>query len=231
MKLYHIGLLYILLLCEACSTQSKQNLPTAQVKVPIDSLAWIDTVRFNNKLTDRQQKLVYLVRNNEEDYEKLKDTNRVALRFFWWRAFNPYVVVRVENRPQIYDSSGVRKLYQEWFALYKEDITQLNDDCPVRKENKCFGKPFPFVHQQQVAILPLNETTAIINKLNTIGFWQMKPEYNRGIHTDGSNWILEVYYKGRYKQVEVDLSAHPVKDVCLEMLRLTGKKLDPKEIY
>ncbi len=59
----------------------------------------------------------------------------------------------------------------------------------------------------------------------------MKPEYNRGIHTDGSNWILEVYYKGRYKQVEVDLSAHPVKDVCLEMLRLTGKKLDPKEIY
>ena len=79
--------------------------------------------------------------------------------------------------------------------------------------------------------MPVNKIPTIIHKLDAVGFWQMKPAYSQGSHTDGSHWNLEVYYKGRYKQVSVDLAEHPVKEICLEMLKLSGKKLDPKEIY
>ena len=172
----------------------------------VNSLAWIDTVRFNSNLTDAQRKQVYLVRNNEEDYEKLNDTARIALRFFWWRAFHPYLVVRIENRPEVYDSSGVRKLYEEWFALSKEDVARLNHDCPVRKGDKCFDKPFPFVHQQRVVLLKINEIPSVVKQLDAIKFWQMNSEYNSpGMHTDGSNWTLEVFYKGKYKAVSTDI--------------------------
>jgi hypothetical protein len=213
----------------ACSNQPKTEVTKTN---GVNPSAWIDTVRFNSKLTDVQRKQVYLVRNNEEDYKMLSDTARIALRFFWWRAFHPYLVVRVENRPEVYDSSGVRKLYEEWFALSKEDITRLNHDCPVEKDDKCFGKPFPFVHQQKVALLKVNETPSVVKQLKDIGFWQMKSEYNSpGIHTDGSNWTLEVYYKGKYKSVSTDIPNESIKKVCLEMLKTSGYKIKPDEIY
>ena len=225
-----IALLALSAMLLECSPQTKEP-AVASVSAP--SLDWIDTVHYDNssKLNHEQSNEVFFIRHNEENYQKLTDTARIALRFSWYRALHPTVTVRVENRPEIYDSSGVRKVYQEWFALYKEDIVRLNHDCPIRKGDKCYGKPFPFVHQQQVVVLTANKIPSIVQKLDAIGFWKMKPVYSRGPHGDGSNWNLEVYYKGRYKQVSIDLPVHPVKDVCLEMLNLTGKKLDPKEIY
>ena len=198
----------------------------------VNSLAWVDTVRFNSSLTDVQRKQVYSVRNNEEDYEKLTDTARIALRFFWWRAFHPHVVVRVENRPEIRDSSGVRKLYEEWFALYKVDISRLNHDCPVEKNGKCFGKPFPFIYQQHVVLLKPNAVPYIIKELSAIGFWHMKPVHNpRPPSTDGSSWTLEVFYKGKYKEVTTDMPNEPIKKLCLEMVKMSGYKPKPNEVY
>lgn len=197
----------------------------------VNPLAWVDTVHFNSTLTDKQWGQVYFARNNEEDYEKLTDTTRIALRFSWYRSFHHYVVVRIENRPEIRDSSGTRKLYEEWFALYKENLSRLNHDCPVKKGEKCFGKPFPYVHQQQVALLETNKTPLVVKKLKAMKFWQMQRNYSTGPHADGSDWTLEVYYKGKYKVVSVDVEKHPVKDLCLEMLRLTGYKIKKNEVY
>lgn len=220
-------LLLAAVLIGACSSPDKQQLKTALNSSEANE--WMDTVRFNSKLTDKQRQQVYLARNNEEDYTKLRDTARIMLRFFWWRAFDPYVVVRLENRPEIYDSSRVRRIYQEWFALYKEDISRLNHDCPVRINERCTGKPYPFVHQQHVELLPVNKTPAILKMLDSIGFWKMKPVYQAGPHTDGSDWMLEVYYKGKYKQVSTDRQQHPLKAVCLRLLQLSGYK--PKRVY
>ena len=201
----------------SCSEQRESRIIVVK---PDTSIAWIDTVRFNSKLTDAQRKQVYLVRNNEESYKTLTDTNRIMLRFYWYRSFHPYVVVRLKNRPEVYDSSGVRKIYTEWFALYKEDISRLNHDCPVRIKNRCTGKPYPFVHQKHVELLKVNHTPVVLNALDSIGFWEMKPSYEEGPHTDGSSWTLEVYYKGKYKQVLTDQEQNPIKGICLKMLEL-----------
>ena len=229
MNLYSALLVAICGFFVACAPQQK---PEVVKTNGVNPSAWIDTVRFNSNLTDAQRKQVYLIRNNEEDYEKLTDTARVALRFFWWRAFHPYVVVRVENRPEIRDSSGVRKLYEEWFALYKEDILRLNHDCPIEKDGKCFGKPLPFIHQQHVVLLKVNEMPHIVKELSALGFWQMKPAYNPGPpSTDGSSWTLEVFYKGKYKEVTTDMPNEPIKKLCLEMLKMSGYKPKANEIY
>ena len=213
----------------ACTPQQEHEVVKTN---GVNPLAWIDTVRFNSKLTSEQSKQVYLVRNNEEDYEKLTDTARVALRFSWWRAFNPYLVVRVENRPEIRDSSGVRRLYEEWFALYKEDIRRLNHDCPVEENGKCSGKALPFVHQQNIVLLKANQAPHVVSELNALGFWQMKSEYNSpGIQTDGSSWTLEVFYKGKYKVVTTDIPNDSIKRLCLEMLRMSGYKPKTNQIY
>ena len=212
----------------ACSQQPKVEKAKTN---GVNPLAWIDTVRFNSNLTQAQWQQVYFVRNNEEDYEKLTDTARIALRFSWWRAFHHYVVVRVENRPEIRDSSGVRNLYEEWFALYKENIQRLNHDCPVQKDGKCFGRPLPYVHQQNVVLLKENVMPHVVGELNAIGFWQMKPVNNSPPHTDGSSWTLEVFYKGKYKVVTTDMPNEPFKKLCLEMVKMSGYKPKPEEIY
>ena len=229
MNLYSTLLITACGLFVACAPEQK---PEVVKTNGVNPLAWIDTVRFNSNLTDAQQREVCLIRNNEEDYEKLTDTARIALRFFWWRAFHPYMVVRVENRPEIRDSSGVRKLYEEWFALYKEDISRLNHDCPVEKDGKCFGKSLPFTHQQNVVLLNVNEIPNIVKELDAMRFWQMKPSYNSiAPHTDGSNWTLEVFYKGKYKVVTTDIPNKSIKRLCLEMLKMSGYKPKTNEIY
>ena len=229
MKPYSALLIFVCGAFVACAPQQKPEIIKTN---GINLLAWIDTVRFNSNLTEAQSKQVYFVRNNEEDYEKLTDTARIALRFSWWRAFHPYMVVSIENRPEIRDSSGVRKLYEEWFALYKQDITRLNHDCPVEKDGKCFGKPLPFIHQQNVILLKSNEVPQIIKELDAMGFWQMKPTYNSQVsHIDGSDWTLEVFYKGKYKLVTTNIPNKSIKRLCLEMLKMSGYKPKANEIY
>ena len=197
---------------------------------PDNSTAWIDTVRFNSNLTDEQRKQVYFARNNEEDYEKLTDTSRIMFRFYWYRSFHPYVIVRLENKPELYDSSGVNKTYTEWFALYKEDISRLNHDYPVRLNDKCSGKPYPFVNEEHGVLLKANHIPSVINALDSIGFWKMKPLYEAEPHTDGSSWTLEVYYMGKYKQVSTDQKRNPIKSICLKMLKLSAYNVKPNKI-
>ncbi|AII52485.1 hypothetical protein N008_10925 [Hymenobacter sp. APR13] len=193
--------------------------------------AWIDTVRFNTELTDEQRRQVFYVRNHEEDYLTIRDTSRIMLRFFWSRSFHPFTVVRLENRPEFYDSAGVVKKYEEWFATYKQDIRRINHDCPTRKDDRCYGKVLPFVHRQGVEILPVNQRPPLLALLDSIGFWQMRPVYSAGAHTDGSNWTLQVYYKGKYHEVSTDLQRHPIKLVCLRLLKLSKYPAKPDEIY
>jgi len=213
----------------ACNEQ-KNRVDTVSKK---DDSSWMDTVRFNSNLTSEQREQVYYKRNFEENYKRIKDTTRVALRFFWWRSFHPYTVVRLENRPQveINNSSGKRTVYTEWFATYKVDVQRLNRDCPERRGNKCYGEQRPFVWQQNVCVLPANKTPAVIAALDSIGFWQMKANYADASHTDGSNWTLQVYYHGRFQEVSTDMQTHPIKRICLRMLKLSGYKPKQDEIY
>lgn len=230
---YLFQLLVLTGFCVSCSEQSKHQvvLTKSDVSKTANPLAWIDTVRFNTPLTEEQSRQVYFVRNNEEDLRKLTDTARVILRFSWWRAFHPAVNARVENRPQIRDSSGVRRLYQEWFALCKENIQRLNDHCPVEIDGKCSGQQLTHLYQQHVVLLPVNQQPKILAELNDAGFWQMDSANFDTPHTDGSSWNLEVYYKGKYKSVTTDKQQHPIKKLCLEILKLSEYPIKKEEIY
>jgi hypothetical protein len=225
---YLFQLLVLTGFCVSCSERRQQELT---VKKPDNSLEWVDTVHFNTPLSEEQQRQVFFVRNNEEDLRKLTDTARIVMRFSWWRAFHPAVNVRVENRPQVWDSSGTRRLYEEWFALYKENIQRLNGHCPVEKDGKCYGKQLHSIYQQHVVLLPSNQTPKILARLDSIGFWKMNAYYPDAPHTDGSSWNLEVYYKGRYKAVTTDRSEHPIKEICLQMLRMSEYKTKKNEVY
>jgi len=221
-----VGLIFFLVACDTKKAEVKSVTLTSDT-------AWIDTVRFNDNLTPEQSKQVYYKRNFEEDYKQIEDTARVALRFFWYRSFHPYTVVRIENRPENYmaDSSGKQAVYTEWFAVYKINIQRLNHDCPARKGDKCSGKVRPYLWQQNVNLLLVNKTPAIIAALDSIKFWNMKEVYASPAHTDGSNWTLQVYYHGKYHEVSTDMQSHPIKQICLRMLKLSGYKLKSREIY
>lgn len=221
------GALLLLLACEQA--------PTTRGSLPVEAIGsdWTDTVRFNSELTPDQKAQLFYKRNYEEDYRTLHDTARVALRFFWWRAFHPFVIIRIENRPQVWDSAGVRKVYEEWFATYKQDVARLNNDCPVRKNDRCFGKPLPFVHRQGVEILPVNCQPALLAMLDSVDFWHLPADTTKEAHTDGSNWTLQVYYKGRYRELSTNTTAarHPLKSICRRMIKLSGYLVKPDEIY
>ena len=78
----------------------------------------------------------------------------------------------------------------------------------------------------------INEMPSVVKHLDAIKFWQMNSEYNSpGIHTDGSNWTLEVFYKGKYKVVSTDIPNEPIKKICSEMLKASGYKTKSDEIY
>ena len=65
-----------------------------------------------------------------------------------------------------------------------------------------------------------------------MGFWQMKPSYNSIVpHTDGSDWTLEIFYKGKYKTVTTNIPNKSIKRLCLEMLKVSGYKPKANEIY
>lgn len=217
----------LLLACE----RAPKPLATEPARAATD--AWMDTVRFNTKLTAEQSAQVFYKRNNEENYRDLHDTARVALRFFWWRAFHPFVIVRVENRPEIWDSAGVRKVYEEWFATYKQGVSRLNHDCPVRQNDQCSGKPLPFVHRQGVEILPVNQPPPLLAVLDSVDFWHLPADTATEAHTDGSSWTLQVYYKGRYRELSTNTTAanHPLKRICRRMIKLSGYPVKPNEIY
>ena len=80
-------------------------------------------------------------------------------------------------------------------------------------------------------MLKANEAPHIISQLDTMGFWQMKSAYETGLHTDGSSWVLEVFYKGKYKVVTTDIPNDSIKQLCLEMLKISNYKIKANEIY
>jgi len=42
---------------------------------------------------------------------------------------------------------------------------------------------------------------------------------------------LQVYYHGKYHEVSTDMDKHPIKLICLRMLKLSGYKPKLEEIY
>ena len=236
-QLYKTNLLLLFVFFSACNQQRKSERPAVKVAAAaIDSCSIdfdIDTVRFRNNLSDCQNRKIYLIKNFEEDYEKINDTARVAIRFFWYRSFNEPVIIRLENRPiiRLSDSSSQREIWQEWFASYKIDIRKLNRDFTIEKGDKYYGRIPPFVFRQGVEVLPVNETPEIISVLDSIRFWQMKPEYLAGPHTDGSSWTLQAYYKGKYHEVTTDMQKHPIKEVCRQLIKLSKYPVKKEDIY
>lgn len=230
-------LLTVLVALGACEEQPAATLNARNKTVAVtDSCSLnfdIDTIRFQNSLTQCQARQVYYRKFFEEDYRRIDDTARVALRFTWDRSFHEPVIIRLENRATIRlsDSTSRREVWQEWFATYKANIRKLNRDFVVQKGNRRLGKVPPFVFQQSVQVLPVNETPTIIAALDSIGFWQMKTSYPAPLHTDGSSWMLEVYRNGRYHEVSTDMQEHPIKEICLQLIRLSKYPATPDEIY
>lgn len=223
----------ILIGCKQSST--KELLSRNQVLNDSCSINFdIDTIRFSTKLTDCQMHQVFYRRNFEEDYSKIEDTSRVALRFIWWRSFHGLTIVRLENRPTIAFIDGnirKRKIWQEWFATYKTDIQSLNHDYTIWAKDKRSGKIPPFVFQQHVEKLPVNKIPTAVQLLDSIKFWNMKPIDSAPAHTDGSYWTLQVYRNGKYHEVSTDKSDHALKSVCIQLLKLSKHPATPDEIY
>lgn len=83
--------------------------------------------------------------------------------------------------------------------------------------------------EQKSTSLTLTEWTDFLSCIDSMDFWRMPSRgNNRGY--DGSEWILEGAAPGKYHVVHRHLGQE-IKDVCLELLKMTDLKLEQKDIY
>ena len=135
-----------------------------------------------------------------------------AYRFLWLRSFDDPIAVRVELRPD-----RTARLVAKVLRRSDEGVRVVTAD--VRRP----------------------EVEALLHLLAQTRFWALPthaPEIDPGsgmmaIKFDGSNWILEGTWGGRYHVVDRwsgDMSAG-YRAACLAMLDLSGVQIRPEEIY
>lgn len=159
----------------------------------------------------------WLSKNYEESIVQISDTNRVVFRLNWWRAFHPYVIIRIENFPQQVQDS----LYVEQYAVSKVYRDELNDYSSLA--------PRPYLFEQKNCKVSNAELEGLIALANKVNIWNVKSD--KVIQTDGSNWELEIYMKGKYHLVSSNSVSPAIKEIGQEMIELSCLKLKKEEIY
>ncbi len=79
-------------------------------------------------------------------------------------------------------------------------------------------------------MLSLNEWTLFLQKIDSLGFWNMKTTENEMQGFDGAQWILEGKELGRYHVID-RWSGGNITPICLDLLKMTDIKIKEDDIY
>ncbi len=163
----------------------------------------------------------WLVKNYEENYKEIKAKDRVAIRFSWWRAFDNFTIIRIENIPtRVFNSdSSDSKVFQKYYAVCKTYLDDLND-----YDN---GKPYLF--DQKVTEIRTEDFDKFIELIDQLKIMTKNSE--KVLMTDGSNWDIEISKNGKYYRFDTNNPDKATKTLGLEMIRLSGLKIEKEKIY
>ena len=78
--------------------------------------------------------------------------------------------------------------------------------------------------------LTTKEWSLIENKINSIDFWTLPTTETEIMGTDGSQWILEGKYLGKYKVVD-RWCGGAISVICKELINLTDLKIEKEKLY
>lgn len=78
--------------------------------------------------------------------------------------------------------------------------------------------------------LTTEEWTFIEKKIDSINFWTLPTTETKILGTNGSQWILEGKYLGKYKVVNRWLGG-VISEICLEMINLTDLEIEKDKLY
>lgn len=170
---------------------------------------------------DDQKRTNWLIKNCEESYEKITDKERVAIRFSWWRAFDGFIIIRVENIPtRVFNAdSSYSKVLSRHVAIYKTFYDDLNDYKGSR----------PYLFDQRVTEIKQEQFDNLLDLINRLDL--LSKNSKKIVTTDGSNWNIEVYKNGQYHRYDTNDPDDATKTVGIEMIKLSGLKVDKDKIY
>ena len=168
-----------------------------------------------------QKRTEWLDKNYEEDYKSINDKDRVAIRFSWWRAFEKFTIIRIENIPtRIFNSdSSDTKVFQKYYAVSKTYHDDLND-----YENRKY-----YLFDQHVTEINTEDFEKFIELIDRLKIMTKKSK--KILMTDGSNWDIEISKDGKYFQLNTNNPDEATKTFGAEMIRLSGLKIDKDKIY
>jgi len=134
----------------------------------------------------------------------VKKQHGEVYRFLWGRAFHSRIMIRVQKKDKTY--SLVLK------QTKKQDSNMM-------------------IEQEEERILTSKEWNMFINHLNKLSFWNYSL-FNDEVCLDGSTWMLEAAKNGKYHVIHRYCpKSQKFRNACLYLVKLSGLKLDPKEIY
>jgi len=161
----------------------------------------------------------WLKKNYEENIEEISDTNRIIIRLNWYRSFHPFTIIRIENFPEILGDSTRQIIHADQFIISKVYRDDVNN----------YESSRPFLFEQHNTKISDEELRRLMDVINKNDFWNQKSDLI--LQTDGSNWELEMYIKGKYHMVSSNKVNPLIKNIGLEMIKLSGLKLKQEEIY
>lgn len=145
----------------------------------------------------------------EESFLKISDKNKEAYRFLWLRSFHHPIFVRIERNQDKYNL--VAKEY-DGKADIKPGKLLRTDEKSISKEEWC----------------------EFIELLEKSDFWNIKArEYSDIINGfDGAQWILEAAKEDRYHAIDAwSPEDENFREVCMFLLKLSGRNIDEIEVY
>jgi hypothetical protein len=126
-------------------------------------------------------------------------------RFTYLRTFDNPIVIRLENH---------------------NDIVSIH----WKVSNGAGGYEPGEIIVNQSKELTTEEWKLIENKINSIDFWNLPTAETEIIGTDGSQWILEGKYLGKYKVVD-RWCGGVISAICKDLINLTDLKIEKDKLY
>jgi hypothetical protein len=164
----------------------------------------------------------WLRKIHEEDYKEITDKNRMVVRFIWNRSFDNLIVIRIENvqKGVVVDSiSGDYGLVQKYCVISKTFLGDLY--IYGTKERNFYNQSVNEISKDD-----FQKFTDLINKLKI----KQKKSVRYQIE-DGSDWDFEIVVNGEYFRLDTNSPDNETKTLGLEMIKLSGLKIEKSKIY
>ena len=125
-------------------------------------------------------------------------------RFLWGRSFHSPIMIRVQKSGNNY-------------SLVLKKAKKQDSDIIIEKEEE--------------RTITSKEWNTFINHLNKLSFWNYS-SFNDKVCLDGATWMLEGSRNKKYHMVHRHCpKSQKLRNACLYLVKLSGLKLDPQEIY